>query len=79
MKRFLFCLAALAASATGTAAHAQYQVSAPNIRYEEWHWSDQLFGQSLVGHFIEYCNGSYASYGHPDAYNIYANGDCEGQ
>lgn len=77
MKKVLFCLAAFAASASGTAAHAQYQVSHPSIRHEEWHYSD-VANLYLVGHFIEYCNGSGYSWGQPDAYNYYADGDCVG-
>jgi hypothetical protein len=77
MRRILFCLVALGLAASPTASYAQFQVSHPSIRYEEWHYSD-YYGGNLTGHFITFCNDTYYSWGHPDVQNFWAEGDCEG-
>lgn len=73
MKKLALGLVALAVAMSAPAVYAQ-TVSGPNVRYEEWHYD--YFGGPLVGHFIEYCDGSYYRWGYPGAENYFANGDC---
>ena len=73
MKKLALGVIALAVAASAPAAYAQ-TVSHPSIRHEEWHYD--YLGGPLVGHFIEYCNGSGYYWGYPGAYNVFADGDC---
>ena len=75
MRKFVLALVGLAIAVSGPAAYAQFTVSHPSIRYEEWHYSD-VGMQNLSYHFIEYCDGSVYWQGYPDIHTYYANGDC---
>jgi len=75
MKRTILCLSVLSAITSSVPAIAQCCVSAPYIRWEEWHYDDYVGGH-LVGHFWEQCNGTQYIWGQPDAYNVRAEGDC---